>query len=663
MLVPFIRWSAKRIFTVKTRSRCLAVVVIGALGLLTFGTGPAAADIGICPVFPPDHILNTRVDWLPVHPLSNYYVASIGTNTSLHPDFGSGLWDGGPIGIPAIAVLNQPPVPIVFTAYGDQSDPGPYPVPPNAPIEGGAASTGDRHVLTVEQSNCMLYELFNAFGPLGGDNHWKADSGATFNLHDYALRPDTFTSADAAGLPIFPLLVRYDEASAGVIRHAIRFTADTTQTAHVWPARHDAGSTSNAGVPPMGQRFRLKASKDISGFSPRVRAIFQAFKTYGLVLADNGSNWFISGVSDENWNNDELNAAFGQLKGSDFEAVDVSSLLIDPNSGRARQPVFPGGVYVATGRIDASAGAEIITGPGAGGGPEVKVFKADGTLLGPGFTVYPAGFTGGVRVAACDFDGDGRDEIVTGAGPGGGPHVRVLKLDSTGTPIAELASFFPYAPGFAGGVFVACGPIEGPGFMNILTGADAGGGPHVRVFRYSAAAPGGVVDTGISFFAYNPAFTGGVRVAACDLNGDGRADLVLAAGPGGGPHVRALSGANLGVELASFFAYAIGFHGGVFVACGSVLGGPKMVTGADAGGGPHARVFRYSGAAPGGVVDTGISFFAYNPAFTGGVRIAVGDINGDGQGDIVTAAGPGSGPHVRAFTGAGVALPTSFFAY
>jgi hypothetical protein len=316
------------------------------LALVAPGVGTAAADVGPCPVFPPDHIFNTRVDSLPVHPNSDAYINSIGRTRGLHADFGSGLFDGGPIGIPFITVPgSQPLMPINFVAYGDESDPGPYPIPPGAPIEGGDASDGDRHVLTIETGNCVLYELYRAF-PVNGGASWDADSGAVYDLQGYALRTDGFTSADAAGFPIFPLLVRRDEAVLpGGIQHAIRFTASRTRREHVWPARHDAGSTDDPNVPPMGQYFRLKATKDVTfgGTAPaHIQAIFQAMKTYGVALADNGSNWFFSGVPDGGWENDELNGFFGQVHGDDFEAVDVPSLMVDPDSGRVTVPGPPG---------------------------------------------------------------------------------------------------------------------------------------------------------------------------------------------------------------------------------------------------------------------------------------------------------------------------------
>jgi hypothetical protein len=227
--------------------------------------------------------------------------------------------------------VGQPKVSITFTSYGSESDPGPYPFPASAPIEGGSGSTGDRHSLVLDRDACKLYELYRAFPQSNGT--WRAASGAVYDLRSNQLRPDTWTSADAAGLPIYPGLVRYEEVAAGVIRHAIRFTAPDTQSAHVWPARHDASDITDERYPPMGQRFRLKAGFDISGFSPQARVILQAMKTYGVILADNGSPWYISGAPDPRWDNDVLHE-LDVVHGSDFEAVDVSGLMVDPGSGQ-----------------------------------------------------------------------------------------------------------------------------------------------------------------------------------------------------------------------------------------------------------------------------------------------------------------------------------------
>ena len=289
--------------------------------------------LGGCPVLPANNIWNVPIDNLPVDAHSADYINTIGRTTSLHPDFGAN-WDGGPFGIPFVVVSQtQPLVNIQWTDYGDESDPGPYPIPTNAPIEGGPASDGDRHVLVLRQGECKLYELYYAFPNANGS--WNAASGAVYTLTlNGPLRPDGWTSADAAGLPILPGLVRYDEVTAGQINHALRFTANLTQKLHVWPARHDASSSTNPARPPMGQRFRLKASVDISSYPAQVQVIFKAMKTYGLILADNGSNWYISGQPDARWDDDLLVTAFRSLKGSDFEAVDVSSLMVDPNSGQ-----------------------------------------------------------------------------------------------------------------------------------------------------------------------------------------------------------------------------------------------------------------------------------------------------------------------------------------
>lgn len=281
-------------------------------------------------VFPADNIWNTPVDTLPLDPNSTLYVNTIGAGDYVHPDFGSGLWDGGPIGIPFVEVSgSQPRVPVSFY-YPDESDAGPYPLPPDAPIEGGPDATGDRHIIVIDRDAGVLYEVYDAWPQ--PDGSWEAGSGAVWSLDSNALRPAGWTSADAAGLPIYPGLVRYDEVAAGEIRHAIRFTAPETRDEYTWPARHLASDLSGVQYPPMGQRFRLKAGVDISGYSPEAQVILTAMKRYGIILADNGAPWYIGGSPDERWNNDELHM-LQNLRGSDFEAVDVSSLMLDPDSG------------------------------------------------------------------------------------------------------------------------------------------------------------------------------------------------------------------------------------------------------------------------------------------------------------------------------------------
>ena len=297
---------------------------------------PTPAPGGPCVFFPPDNVWNTRVDALPVDANSAVYVNTIGPSAGLHPDFGSGLWDGGPIGIPYTTVPGTQPRVAVSFYYADESDPGPYPIPTDAPIEGGPASAGDRHVLVVDRDDCVLYETFDSWP--NPDGSWNAGSGAIYDLNSHALRPAGWTSADAAGLPILPGLVRYDEVASGRIAHALRFTVPQTRRAYVWPARHYASSLTGAQYPPMGQRFRLKASFDISTFSPGNQVILRALKEYGMFLADNGSAWFLSGAPDERWNNDDLRQLQLRVHGADFEAVDESGLMLDPNSGQARQP-------------------------------------------------------------------------------------------------------------------------------------------------------------------------------------------------------------------------------------------------------------------------------------------------------------------------------------
>lgn len=297
------------------------------------GPSPVAASAAACTILPADNVWHHRVDALPRAAGSNTLVASIGSAAHLHPDFGSGLIDGAPFGFPITTVpAGQSGVPVTF-GYAAESDAGPYPLPTNARIEGGPAATGDRHVLLYQPSSCRLYELFDAHRLSTG--RWRAGSGAVYDLRSNLLRPLGWTSADAAGLPILPGLVRYDEVAAGVVRHAVRVTVPRSRTAYLWPARHFASTSASSALPPMGLRLRMKASVSLAGLSPQARVIAQAMKSYGLIVADNGSAWFFSGTQDSRWANDDL-GGLKRFTGADFEAVDESGLMLSIGSGAAR---------------------------------------------------------------------------------------------------------------------------------------------------------------------------------------------------------------------------------------------------------------------------------------------------------------------------------------
>jgi hypothetical protein len=300
----------------------LLAVFAGGAGALAASGHSAAPKIAGCPVFPASNPWNQRVDGLPVAASSATLIRSIGLANPVHADFGSGTYGGGPIGIPYVVVKKGQKRVHVGFQYADESNRGPYPIPTHAPVEGGPRSDGDRHVIVVDRSACRLYELFAA-RPQGSG--WRAGSGAVWNLRSNKLRPRGWTSADAAGLPIFPGLARYDEVAAGVIRHALRFTADRTRSAFVYPARHQAGDSNDPSLPPMGLRVRLKAGVSLAGMPRQARIVAQAMKTYGMLLADNGSSWYVSGAPDRRWSNDALHA-LGRLHGSDFEVVDTSGL-------------------------------------------------------------------------------------------------------------------------------------------------------------------------------------------------------------------------------------------------------------------------------------------------------------------------------------------------
>ena len=345
------------------RNVCLFIVMLMSVSLTSFSwatqartnTKPAlaassssaqvassAAHIGGCTIFPANNIWNYDISNLPVDPNSANYINSMGLSGQLHAYFGSTVPGYAPQGMPYDVVpATQPYVPIQFY-YNDQSDPGPYPIPPRVRIEGGRNSNDDRHALVIDQGTCKLYEMWRAF-PLATGG-WYAGSGAVWDLASNHLRPLNWTSADAAGLPILPALVRYDEDATGIIAHALRVTTHRSQCAFLWPARHYASTNCDPNLPPMGLRLRLKASVDISSFPPDIQVILTALKHYGMFVADNGPrSWDLSGSPDPRWNNNDI-ALLGKITGSDFEAVDESALQLSPDSGA----VNPNYLHTAT---------------------------------------------------------------------------------------------------------------------------------------------------------------------------------------------------------------------------------------------------------------------------------------------------------------------------
>jgi hypothetical protein len=281
----------------------------------------AVATIAGCPLFPAGFSTNQRVDSLPVAPDSAAIVRSIGLDGSLKADFGSGLWEGGPIGIPYDVVSRRTQRSRVGFDYAEESDRVRYPIPPGVRIEGGPDADGDRHALLVDRSRCRLYELYALRKENG---RWRAGSGATWSLRRPRIRPAGWTSADAAGLPILPLLARYPEVRRGRITHALRMTVSETRRAFVFPARHFASSSTDPALPRMGERLRLKATVDIAGLPRQARVVARAMQRYGLIVADNGSDWYVSGAPHPRWDNDQLQQ-LRRLRGSDFEVVQAPS--------------------------------------------------------------------------------------------------------------------------------------------------------------------------------------------------------------------------------------------------------------------------------------------------------------------------------------------------
>jgi hypothetical protein len=312
-------------------TKCLTILVLISFFTSCSGSGadsaqssgPSITGIYGDSVFPSDNPWNQDISNDPVDPDSDIYINSLGADSFMHPDFGT-WWDGAPLGTPFVVVSgSQPKVPVSFE-YAHESDPGPYPIPPDAPIQGGPDATGDRHIIVIDKDNRLLYELYSAYPD--GNGGWRAISGAIFDLKTNALRPVGWTSADAAGLPIYPGLVHYEEVVIKKeINHAIRFTANRTRDGYVYPARHSAGDSTDPTLPPMGMRVRLKADYDISVHSANVQVILRALKKYGMILADNGISWMISGAPNDLWNDYELRS-IKQIPGSAFEVIKMGEV-------------------------------------------------------------------------------------------------------------------------------------------------------------------------------------------------------------------------------------------------------------------------------------------------------------------------------------------------
>lgn len=500
--------------------------------------------------FPANNAWNMDVSKFRVHPNSQNIISSIGLNTGLHPDFGT-FWEGSPIGIPYVVVPgSQQPVPVEFVWWPNESDAGPYPIPANAPIEGGSQSDGDRHVLVIDRDTWQLYETYYSF-PVNSGASWTAGSGSRWNLRSNKLRPLGWTSADAAGLAIFPGLVRRDEVLAGEIRHAFRFTASVTREAYVYPATHSAGSTSNPNAPPMGLRVRLKAGFNVDNpaFSPNVRVILRAMKKYGMILADNGSNWYVSGTHDPLWDDEEL-SDLSRVKGSDFEVVDAPPHLQMPSNdfdgdGRSDLSVFrpSNGVWYLQRSTDGFTaygfGLESdkpvpadLTGDGK---TDVAVWRPEnGTwyvLRSEDATFYAAAFgTEGDIPAPADFDADGR---------------------------ADLAIFRPST-----GVWYIAGSDAGMQIRQFGTAGDkptpsdfdGDGKADIAVFRPSTNVWYRLNSSDDSFNAVAFGAAGDTPVPA-DYTGDGKADIAVFRGSTGTWFVLR-SGTT-----SSFYAVAFGTNG------------------------------------------------------------------------------------------------------
>jgi hypothetical protein len=630
-------------------------------------------------VFPLDNPWNQKITGAPVSTDSAAVIGRIVArgNARVHPDFGNPVTDGALYGIPVNVVDSSvPKVPVLISPNGwaDESDPVMVPIPANAVIEGDGptgpappSSRGDSHLLVYDKSANVLYELGSAARPsetsypYGGTKPlgtWGAYQLSFWDLNKDSFRTLGWTSADAAGLPIMPGLVRPDEAlppsqgGQGVITHAIRFTVSQTRDEYVYPASHFAGSGTANDLPRMGERFRLRASFQIPATWPaETRAVAQAMKDYGLIVADNGSDMMFQGTPSDQWDMGNMLLIQSALHASDFEVVDLTPVV----TGLSVAVGYPGGgtAVVISGQDFSGAAGNLHV---LFGGVEAIAFTvlSDSQIL----AYAPAHAVGTVDVQVQS----GSVQNDSNSGP---------VFFGYGTSAVTPADQFTFSDGAPVPPPIPPPPPPGPpvvppppggrspglvGFPQFAVGADVGSSV-VRFFN-----PDGSERFAVDAF---PGFTGGVRTAAADFNGDGVADLVVGTGPGGPTHVKVLDGVTQAV-LFAVAPFEPSFTGGVFVAAGDLNGDGRadLVITPDQGGGPRVRVF--NGVGFGLIAD----FFGIaDPSFRGGARAAVGDVNGDGFGDLIVAAGFGGGPRVAGFDGRSLAagavvnLFPDFFAF
>ncbi len=480
---------------------------------VTTSVDPPGAMIGTCAVFPSNNVWNTPINNLPVDANSSAYVNTIGSSTSLHPDFSS---TGG--GIPYnIVPASQPRVSVSFNS--SQNDAGPYPIPPNALVESGS----DQHVIVVDEGNCKLYELWAA--ALQSNGSWTAGSGAVFDLNSNIMRPSGWTSADAAGLPILPGLVRYEEVAAGQINHALRLTAPQTLNQFNWPARHFASSLSGSQYPPLGERFRLKASFDVTPYSAQVQVILKALKTYGAILADNGSSWYLTGSPDPNWNDSDMHT-ISQIVGSDMEAVNTSSLEVDPNSAAVSgSPTAISGIYLDQLQVSARATVNaiaVLTAPAPSGGATVTIASSSPSAASaPATVTIPAGATSAPVGLTINSISNNMPVVLSSSYLSVTQPSPVLFVNGTSGATAPLLSALAISP------TTVSGGISTNGTVTLTSAAPASGtvvslsssDSTIAAAPASITVPSGATSAPFSVTAYSHATTETANISAT-LNGE-----------------------------------------------------------------------------------------------------------------------------------------------